>query len=211
LIVGIHKEFLMKILSRRGLLLFGVLLMVCAFVPSLASAASWSPIGTTHQLFSSNLGVTFTGAATGQAGWVCNASEFDGDVVSANTIEITSGVFTRCHGLFNATNCTVTPRGTNFPWSATATSTTNVQIHGVNVDALFENTPGAPAACPLLGAKVQLTGTVTGGSWIPASNELIYTHDDGLTLHSIVPAGAPVPVALTVTIRDTSGTLRMFD
>ena len=199
----------MKSLSQRGLLLFGVLLVVCAFVPSMASAASWSQIGTTHQLFSSNLAFTAT-TATAQAGSVCAASEFDGDVVSANTIEITSGVFTRCTGQIAATGCTVTPVGTNFPWTATATSTTNVQIHGVNVDVTFENTPGGEA-CLFNGARIQLTGTLTGGAWVPATNTVELTHDDGLSDHGIVPAGATVPAFVTGTIRDTVNTLRMFD
>ena len=203
----------MKSLSQRGVLLFGVLLLlVCAFVPSLASAASWIPSGsTTHQLFSSNLAFTATALGT-QIGGACNASEFDGDVVSANTVEITSGVFTRCHGLLATANCTLTPVGTNFPWTATATSTTNVQIHGVNVDVLYENTPGA-GACPLLGAKFQWTGTLTGGAWNPATNTLELQHDDGLTQHGIVPASATAPLFITGTIRDTNtvAPLRMFD
>jgi hypothetical protein len=209
--VGIYKEFLMKSLSQRGLLLFGVLLVVCAFGPSMASAASWSPVGTAHSLFSSDLAFTATTAALGQAGSKCNGSEFVTDVVSTNTIEVTSAVFTKCHGLFNATNCTATPVGTNFPWTATATSTTNVQIHGVNVDVLFENTPGNPTACPANGAKLLLTGTLTGGSWNPANNTVNFTHDDGLTDHGIVPANAGVPAFVTGVLRDTAGTLRMFD
>ena len=198
----------MKSLSQRGLLLFGVLLVVCALVPSMASAASWSPIGTTHQLFSSNL--AFTATTLAPAGSICAASEFDGDIVSANTIEITSGVFTRCHGLFAAVNCTVTPTGTAFPWTATATATDNVQIHGVNVDVLFENTVGNPTACAVNGMRIQLTGTLTGGSWNPANNTLELQHDDGLFDHGIVPAGATVPAFVTGTIRDTANTLRMF-
>ena len=203
----------MKVLSQRGLLLFGVMLVVCVFVPSMASAASWSPIGVTRQLFSSNLAFTATGAV--QAGSICNASEFDADVVSANTIEITSGVFTRCHGQFAAVNCTVTPQGTNFPWTATATSTTNLQIHGVNVDVLFENTVGNPTPCALLGVKLLLTGTLTGGAWDPASNSIELTHDHGLADHQIVPAGGGTAQAfVTGTIRDTVtgvGALRVFD
>ena len=200
----------MKSFSQRGLLLFGATLAVCVFVPSMASAASWSPVGTARQLFSSDLAFTATSPTTGQAGSKCNASEFNGDVVSTNTIEITSAVFTKCHGLAGAVNCTATPNGTNFPWTATATSTTNVQIHGVNVDVLFENTPGA-AACPFLGAKLLLTGTLTGGSWNSANNTVNFTHDDGLVDHGIVPASATIPAFVTGVIRDTAGTLRMFD
>jgi hypothetical protein len=206
------RSFLMKKFSQRGVLLFGVMLVVCAFVPSMASAASWSAIGTTHQLFSPNLSFTSTGAL-GQVGSSCNASEFDADVVTANTIEITSARFRDCMGTFGEVNCTVTPTGQNFPWTATATSTTDVQIHGVDVSVVFENTPGNPNACALA-TTVRVTGTLTGGSWAPgatiAGNELFFQHDDGLTVHTTAPTIASNPVFLNGTFRDTTQTLNMF-
>jgi hypothetical protein len=205
----------MKKLSQRSLLLFGVMLVVCAFVPSMASAASWFQVGTTHQLVAPNLQFTaHTSPLGGDIGWRCNASEFDADVVSTNTLEITDGRFVDCHGLFATVtaNCTLTMRGTNFPWTATATSTTNIQIHGLNVDILFDNTPGNPTACPALGAKTLLTGTLTGGSWNPATNEAFLVNETGLTNHFLGLGVANFSeVTVTGTIRDTVGTLRMFD
>jgi hypothetical protein len=197
----------MKSFSQRGLLLFGVMLAVSAFVvPSMASAASWFQVGTTHQLFSPNLSFTSTIGGLGQLGSSCNGSEFDADVVSANTIEITSGRFVDCMGTFGESQCTVTATGTGFPWTATATATSNVQIHGVHVTAVFENTPGNANACQIA-TSVTLTGTLTGGSWNPTSNEAFFVHNDGLTAHSILGSTA---ANVTGTIRDTSGTLRMF-
>jgi hypothetical protein len=108
-------------------------------------------------------------------------------------------------------NCTLTEAGTNFPWNLTATATANVQVHGVDVDVLFENTPGNPTPCPANGARSRFTGTLTSGVWNSAANTMIYTNAPGLTSHSIVPAGASVPMFLTGTIRDTANTLRMFD
>jgi hypothetical protein len=177
----------MKKLSQRSLLLFGVMLVVCALVPSMASAASWFQVGTTHQLFSPNLQFTaHMSPFPGEVGWQCNASEFEADVVST--------------------------MGTNFPWTATATSTTDIQIHRISVDILFENTPGNPSACPALGAKSLLTGTLRGGSWNPVSNEVFLVNETGVTDH-FVGLGGPSFSELTVTgtFRDTTGTLRMFD
>jgi hypothetical protein len=205
----------MKKLSQRSVLLFGVMLVVCAFVPSMASAASWFQVGTTHQLFSPNLGfLAHTSPLSGPAGAACNASEFDADVVNTNTLEITDGRFVDCHGVAGTqtANCTATSVGTNFPWTATATSTTNIQIHGVRIDILFANTPGNATNCLGAGAKSLLTGTLTGGSWNAATNEAFLVNETGVTAHFL---GLGVvnfsSTTVTGTIRDTAGTLRMFD
>lgn len=201
----------MKNLSQRGVLLFGVMLAVCAFaVPSMASAASWSPFGTTHHLFSPNLAFSVTGAPVPGAGWSCPGVSLDADVVNANTIVITSAGFQQpCMGIGPAVNCTTTPLATGFPWTATATSTTNVQIHNVNVAVTFENTPGNATACGLGHATILLTGTVTGGSWNPASNDLLLSGLSNLTAH-LLGTGTSQQMLWNGTIRDTSGTLRMF-
>jgi hypothetical protein len=200
----------MKSFSQRGLLLFGVLLVVCAFGPSMASAASWSPIGTTHQLFGTD--VLFSAVPTplgAAAGSTCVASEFDSDVVSANTIVITDARFKDCMGSGAAGNCTATVSSTGLPWTATATATSNVQIHGVNIDVLFENTPGNPNACAAPGAKVLLTGTLTGASWQPATNQVQLAGATGLTAH-FLGFNTSSPTTVQGTIEDTAGTLRMF-
>ena len=199
----------MKRLSQRGLLLFGVLLAVSAFVvPSMALAASWFQVGTTHQLFSPNLSATGTLPIIGQTGWTCNGAELDADVVSANTIEITSWRFNDCMGTQGQSNCTLTATGTGFPWTATATATTNVQIHGVHVTLVFENTPGNPNPCQNP-STFTLTGTLTGGSWNPATNEVLLTEAHGLIAH-VLGTGLNAAQFVTGTIRDTTNTLRMF-
>ena len=39
---------MLKMVSKNGMLLLGAVLALCAFVlPSVASATSWSPVGTT--------------------------------------------------------------------------------------------------------------------------------------------------------------------
>jgi hypothetical protein len=211
LMPGSHKEFSMKMFSQKGVLLFGVMLAVCAFMPSLASAASWSPIGgADHSLFSSNLSFTNTFPVIGQVGWGCNRTEFTSSVVSTNTIEITATGFADCMGTLGNSQCTLTATGGNFPWTATATSTTNVQIHGVDITLVFENTPGNANACQNP-ATITLTGTLTGGSWNPANNTLNLSdpQTDGLTAH-ILGAGLTATSFVAGTVRDTAGTLRMF-
>jgi hypothetical protein len=209
-IVGIHKEFLMKKLSHKSVLLFGVMLAVCAFVPSLASAASWSPVNSAHTLSAPGLSFLAHTGPLGAAGSSCASVTFGTDVASANTLTITNGTFTNCMGTGGAANCTATVVGTGFPWQATATSTTNVQIHNVNVDILFENTPGNPTACAGAGAKVLLTGTLTGGSWRSATNTAVLTNAQGLTAHYL-GTGLSSSTTVNGTISDNAGTLRMFD
>jgi hypothetical protein len=195
----------MKKFSQKGLLLFGVMLAVSAFVmPAMASAASWSPVGTTHQLFSSNLSFTSHGGPLGHAGSSCAGSEFDADVTSAQVLTITSGRFSNCTGTGGAANCTVTPVQTGV-WTATAIATTNIQIHNFNVDALFEG-----ITCQANGAKALVTGTLTSGSWIPAGNEAVFTSATDLTIH-FLGVGLSSTMTVSGTLRDTTGTLRMFD
>jgi hypothetical protein len=208
-IVGIHKEFLMKKLSHKSVLLFGAMLAVCAFVPSMASAASWSPLGSAHTLLGPGLAFTaHTSPLGGPAGSSCATTTFGSNVASANTIEITSASFVNCMGSGAASPCTATVVPTGLPWTATATSTTNVQIHGVQIDLVFENTPGA-AACPAAGAKTLLTGTLSNGSWSPATNTVNLAPSTGLSAH-FLGTGITSSTTIAGTISDQAGTLRMF-
>ena len=201
----------MKKFSRKSVLLFGVVFAVCAFVvPSMASAASWSVVGTTHQLTSNNF--AFTSAVPIDAGWSCATTQFDADVASASTIEITGARFDNCAGTGSATGCTVTKTGTRFPWTMTAPSTTDIQIHGIHVDVRFETRPpGLVTPCALHGIDITLTGTLTGGSWDPSSTganrRLTLRNAPGLTATSILGSN---PAVMTGDIRDPAGTLNLF-
>jgi hypothetical protein len=202
-------------MSKRSVLLFGAVLSVCAFVvPSMASAASWQTISTTHQLFSPDLSFTTVIGGVVHAGSSCAASEFHADVVSASRIEITSGNFANCTGTQNAGGCTVTATGRNFPWTATAPTTTNIQIHNVHVSVTFETRPPAGSiACGFTGAQVTLTGTLTGGSWDPSATgsarRVTYTNGSGLTAHQV--GGGSSAAFVIGSIRDTTGTLNLVD
>jgi hypothetical protein len=201
---------MMKSLSQRGVLLFGVVLAVCAFVvPSFASAASWSVVGTTHQLFSPNLSFT-AGVPPMNYGWSCAASEFHAEIFSASRIEITSAQFQGCTG--NNGNltlgCTVTLASTGLPWTATAVATDDIQIHGIFIDVTFEFKPDR-SVCLAPDLRVTLTGTLTGGSWNPISREITLETESGLFFHP-VGGGSTLPLTLAGTLRDTAGTLQVL-
>jgi hypothetical protein len=182
----------MKKLLKRSALLFAMAVSFAAFVmPSMASAVSWDPPNTRHTLTSTNLQFT---VAAANAGSICSQSTFEGDVGSAQIV-ITSAVFTGCRGLLGADRCTdVTAVSTATPWTATP-STTNVQIHGVNVDVTFNG----PAACQFTGQRINLTGTLSGGAFSNAAHDLTFAGGTGLTAHNAVLGSNPATVTGTIT------------
>jgi hypothetical protein len=212
----------MKKFSARSGLLFGVVLAVCAFaVPSMASAASWAGLGT-HQLFSPNLQFSAVEPApVGLVGSSCADSQFDAHVVNAAVVEITGVRFLRCTGGagFSGTgaqdDCTVTATGTNFPWTATARTTTDIQIHQIDVDVRFEVNP-AGGTCTVAGNTARVTGTLTSGSFdpsaTPANRRITFTSAPGLTAH-VLGTGLNAPAAVTGQFRDTTSpfTLNVLD
>ncbi len=197
----------MKKFSKKGALLFVAAMALCAFaMPSMASASSWGTVGSHHTLNSTAV-VGFTAPALGTSS-DCATTTFTATVTSTANVEIDSGSFTGCTatgGAATVGKCTATATPTNFPWTATAVTTSNIQIHGVNVDVTFENHPGS-SACIAAGLKLQITGTLTGARW------------DGNTAHSINLNGAdglvahggpisPTPVVTTGTVTDAQETL----
>jgi hypothetical protein len=205
----------MKKLSRQSVLLFGAVLAVCAFaVPSMASAASWAGLGT-HQLSSNNLAFTATIAPLPAAGWSCADTEFDADVVSGAVVEITAARFRNCDGTLLAAGCTMTVTGNDFPWTATARTTSDIQIHRVDMSVIFHTRPAAaPGSCVAEGVTARVTGTLTSGSWdssaIPANRRLTLNDAPGLTSH-LLGIGLSGPTSVTGVFRDTTNTLNVSD
>jgi hypothetical protein len=204
----------MKKLSKKSVLLFGAVLAVCAFAAPMASAASWSVVGTNHTLSSHNL--AFSQAIGGglTIGSSCASSSFATTVTSAAELTISSGTFSNCRGTSLAAGCTVTATGTNFPWSATAPTTTSITIRGINVNVRFETAPGGGACNALVhNQNIILTGTLTGGvadpSAIGANRRVTFTNASGLVSHSALANGAPTLV--NGTFGDPAGTLNILD
>jgi hypothetical protein len=204
----------MNTFFKKSAVLFGGALAICAFAVPMASGASWAVVGTTHVLASSDLSFTATNAGGVSLGSQCLDSEFHADVTSASVLTITGAAFRNCMGTLVAGNCTTTATAQNLPWTATAVTTTNIQIHGIDVNVAFENTPGNPTACAINGATSRLTGTLTGGSWDPSSvganRRVTFNHASGLTSHSVALAG-PTAAFVTGAFRDTAATLNVFD
>jgi hypothetical protein len=193
----------MKTLSQKSALLFGAMWAVCAFaVPSMASAASWAPVGTSPVLFSNDVEFTilfpfFVARPT------CTDVKFSADVVSASIVKITGATFKGCTGTGQVDiGCTATVTGTKFPWTMTAPSTTTIQISGIHVDLWFE--PGPTGTCGGFVNHQNFTrsGNLLNGVWDPsaigADRRVTFAGSDGDLLID------------AVALRDTTETLNLL-
>jgi hypothetical protein len=200
-----------KKFSKKSVLLFGVALMMCAIAPSMASAASWSPVGTTGTLDSNNLGFT---APALNSGSVCTDVKFHTFVDNAQVLTIQAAQFRNCEGTIGpSAGCTVTATGTGFPWRATALTTHDIRIHDVNIDVTFETRPPAGTIpCANNGVSLRLTGTLGNGTagqttWLAASRSVEFTNTTGLFAHV---GASTVPTVVNGTVRAT-GLLNILD
>lgn len=196
----------------KGTLLLAVAMAVCALaMSSPASAASWGVIGTQHALDSPNLGFTMPSVSLFS---FCAAASFVADVASAAALRITDVTIKNCTAASPLIgHCTVTPVATNLPWTATGTTATSVQIHGINIDWRFETLPGsAPGSClSMHNQSMTWTGTLTGSQWTgngSGQHEIIVTGSAGVVAHGFVLTNN-IPVTWLGTFRDTSQTLTL--
>jgi hypothetical protein len=207
---------MLRKLSHKSALLFIAAVAASAFaVPSVASAASWGIIGTTHTLFSANLGFS-THSTFGSSGWICNESQLHADVRNAATLTVTSATFRNCTGIGAYSDCTVTMVPTGFPWSGTAigAGTNDIRIDGLQVDMKFETRPPAGSSgCPIDGTTPTWTGTLgtgtTGTLWDVGQHEITFSSAAGTTLHGVTTE--PQAVTVTGTLRDTTQSLTLSD
>jgi hypothetical protein len=92
---------------------------------------------------------------------------------------ITGASFNNCHGdVGSGVGCTTTTSVTNLPWRATAISTNDIILHGVDIDVSFEQTPGTLNECANNGLNIRLTGSVTA-SFTPNATATLRTFDFG--------------------------------
>jgi hypothetical protein len=196
----------MKKFSKKSVLLFAAAMAVCAFaMPSMASAVNWSPVNSEHTLDSAN-----TGFASNAITSVCSVSQFTSNVnASGSLLTITSALFRGCTatGPLPVGVCTATSVPTGLPWTATP-STTDIQIHNINIDVRFENHPGS-TACGISGATTSLTGTLSLGRFFNNTHTVHLTSAPGLTSQS--PQLGDAAAVGNGTIRDTQQTLIVVD
>ncbi|HEX5924547.1 MAG TPA: hypothetical protein VFY45_11990 [Baekduia sp.] len=195
---------------KRALLLVAAMTATLLAVPSLASASSWGPIGTTHVLDSTDLEFTFhTGSSS--IGVLCTEAQLHVDVISSADVTITNLGFPQdCHGIDLAAGCTVTPKALRLHWTMTAPATDNIMIHGIHINWAYENKPPPATSCPLLGLVLTTTGTVRGGIWDPAEHEITFKKPSATGLStSSNTGGAPLPTTMSGTFRDTTQTLTL--
>jgi hypothetical protein len=167
-----------------------LLMMMMAVTSATASATSWDPPGTKHTLTSQDFSFS---VAAANAGWTCSQTAFEGDV-GASQVVVTSVVFTGCVGLGSSVDrCSVTLSTTGLPWTVTP-STSNVQIHGVNIDLTY-----GPLPCQVPGGRVTVTGTLNAGTFSNAAHDFRFTGGTGLSAHSTIFGTQPGTVSGTLT------------
>lgn len=186
---------------RKLVLLACAVMALCAWaMPSMASAASWGPVSSTHtetgSLFTIHISFPFT------LHYSCAHTHDHSEVASASVMTITSASFGNCTGAGAAAGCAVTLQATSLPWSATGVSTSNVTIDGVRIDGLLEG-----GSCAVAGASFTMTGNLQGGAWDPAAHQITYNNASGLTAHSAALGSGSV--VATTTLRDLTQTLTL--
>jgi hypothetical protein len=198
--------------SKKGVSLFAAVMAVCAFaMPAMSSAASWGLIGTEHTLHSANLGFTASHPILGTITSSCTESTFTIDVRSAAALTITNASLNNCTSIGPVIgDCTATVNATTLPWTATGTTTSNVQIHDIRFDWRFETKPGAAAgSCAQVnGESIVLTGTLSGGAWNAAQHEVTYFNAES-TAHGFTFGTNTISWTWRGTIRDTAQTLTL--
>ena len=193
--------------SSKSVLLFAGAMTVCAFVlPQVASASSWGPIGgADHVLDSANFGFSSSNFAGAPVTSRCTSSSFTAVVLSGADVQIRAGSFGGLCTFSGASvgTCTLTWTPTRFPWTATAVTTSNIQIHGVHIDLRFEQPPGLNTCVNVNGANLTLTGTITNVRYLgPGRLDLDGAH--GLVSHSAL--GNNNPLTLIGQLSDTNAT-----
>jgi hypothetical protein len=185
---------MLKMVSKKSMLLLGAAMALCAFVlPSVASAASWAPVGTTDgRIDSGNLGFSINNPLVVASS--CTASSFSVTVHSAAVATITGASFANCHGDIGlSVGCTPTATGTNFPWRVTPVDTTRIEIHGFDIDVYFVTTPGTLNECAGPGLSMQLTGTVVASFTPSAAGSRRFDFNGGTGLFAHIPTVSTGP------------------
>jgi len=175
-------------------------------IPSMATAANWSPLNTVHTLTSPS-SFTFTSQGPGNSAFSCSSGPtFTGQVrtTASPLMDLTSTTTnipcTGTAGQFVGCNITLAMIGLPL-WNVDGTSgINNVKINSVNIEGKFATT--GPGSCPN-GVTFTLTGTLAGGVWSNLTRSLAFANDTGLTW-TIAGNSWPVTVTASEFIKDTT-------
>ncbi|HYJ00372.1 MAG TPA: hypothetical protein VEX36_11955 [Thermoleophilaceae bacterium] len=194
---------------KRSLVLAAAVAALSAFaVPSMASAANWGVVGSNHTLTAS-VGFILNssmGSATAGCGVSLGAKV---RTPASSTLDILNSTNLTCPGPTSPplggwlANCTMSGVASSLPWTATAVSTTNIQMY-MN----YTVTVSGGANCLPRGQTYTLSGTVSGAWSGNGSNQhsLVFQQAPGL---SFVGYGLYASVVTSGTYRNTQQTLTL--
>ncbi len=156
---------------KKTTLIAAITAMAAFAVPSMASAAVWGPINTNQSLDTSSANYNAI-PGTLPYGFVC-AQHLGVHVrtPASSSIDVTSASFSSCIGTGGATACPATATPTGLPWTATALSSTSVNLP-VHLQATFTG------ACT--GITVNVDGLING-TWSASTHTLVFSNASGLT------------------------------
>lgn len=196
---------MIKTMTKSLVLTAAIAALTAIAMPSMATAANWSPLNTVHTLTSPS-GFTFTIQGGGNSVFSCSGgATYSAQVRAAVSplMDLTSTTANiPCTGTSGQlAGCNISLSMIGLPlWNVDGTSgINNVKVNSVNIQGTF--TTGA--SCPN-GLTFTITGTLAGGAWSNLTRALAFTNGTGLTW---TPSGSPA-AAITVTasefIKDTT-------
>lgn len=194
---------MIKAMKRSLVLAVAVAALSAIAVPSMASAASWTPVGTSHAVTSNS--ISFITSPAPALAFSCNSGPTLGvNVASVAALNITSASNFSCTGLYTLSGCNVAASPAGLPWTTGPANPTNVTINSLNINLTFSPKPGF--TCIYSGLVFNLYGTLAGGVWSNPgfSSSLVFTNATGLKLrNSSMPPGSGNPVTLSGTLTDS--------
>jgi hypothetical protein len=163
-------------------------------VPSMASAANWGPLNTIHSLTSPS-SLTFNIPALGSSISCSSGPTFTAQVrtPASSLMDLTSTTNLSCTATGVLAGCSIPLAMIGLPvWSVDGTSTTNVKVNSVNIEA-------RQGSCGNVG-PFTMSGQLAGGVWSNLTRSLAFTNGTGLTMMGVYP----VTVTSSEFIKDTT-------
>jgi len=195
---------MIKTMKKSLVLAAAVAALSAVAVPSMASAATWSPLNTYHAL-SSPSSLTFNvpgGIGPYSAGFTCSSGPAFPALVrtpASSLLEMVSMSTVSCSGTgVVLSGCNVALTTIPLPvWTVDGTSTTNVKINSVNIELAFSG------SCGVGTSTAKVAGTLAGGVWSNLNRSLAFTNGTGLNI--TLPYGTfPLTVTASEFIKDTT-------